>query len=129
MFDLSTGVATCDVAASFVPGILDAHVHIDTKNCAVHGTVTGGTSAYRHATGTITGQPSTSPGEVDHHDRLPHPLKAPANRPTPDDYKRLRILGENRVQLPHERGALWVSGDRMSNPDNVTLGATWRDVA
>jgi hypothetical protein len=64
--DVSTRVITCDVAASFLPGILDVHAHINTTNGAVHGTVTGGTGTYRHATGTVTGQPSTSqPGDID----------------------------------------------------------------
>jgi hypothetical protein len=64
-FDLTTGIATCDVAASFVSGQLDGWAHIDTTDGTVNGTVTGGTGAFRHATGTITGGPSsTQPGDV-----------------------------------------------------------------
>ena len=62
---LSTGVFTCDIAAAGVPGMLYAHVSINTKNGAVTGKVTGGTHAHKGAAGSVSGQPGTQSGETD----------------------------------------------------------------
>ncbi len=61
----ATGVLACDIAAAGVPGMLYAHVSINTNNGKVTGKVTGGTHAYKGATGTVNGQPGTQSGETD----------------------------------------------------------------
>jgi lipopolysaccharide export LptBFGC system permease protein LptF len=63
--DFSTGVITCDIAAAGVPGMIYAHVSINTNNGQVTGKVTGGTDAYKAAKGTVRGQPGTQPGDTD----------------------------------------------------------------
>src|ERR1700730_18401589 len=50
----STGILTCDIATAGVPGMLYALVSINTNNGKVTGKVTGGTRAYKGATGTVT---------------------------------------------------------------------------
>ena len=62
---VSTTLLTCDIAAASVPGMLYAHVSIDTQSGMVTGIVTGGTHAYKGATGTVAGQPGTQSGETD----------------------------------------------------------------
>jgi hypothetical protein len=44
-FHVSTTVLTCDLASAGVPGMLYAHVNINTQNGKVTGKVTGGTRA------------------------------------------------------------------------------------
>lgn len=49
-----TSVATCDATIALKPGSFFAHVTLDQVG-NLSGDVTGGTGAYKHANGTITG--------------------------------------------------------------------------
>jgi len=51
----ATTAATCNVAFADASGILDGHFTVNLKTGVLTGTVTGGTGAYAHASGTVNG--------------------------------------------------------------------------
>jgi hypothetical protein len=61
LINRSTFTATCDVALALPGGLLYGHDVINVKTGKGSGTVTGGTRAYKGATGTSSVAPGSSP--------------------------------------------------------------------
>jgi hypothetical protein len=53
----------CHVAQAYANGIIDAYFKLNFKTGTLKGTVTGGTGAYKNASGTVNGTP-TDAGEA-----------------------------------------------------------------
>ena len=70
-FDASTCVvnvvthsASCDAAVARAHGLIYAHVTVSLSTGQGHGTVTGGTRAYRRAAGTVTVAPGSAQNTI-----------------------------------------------------------------
>jgi hypothetical protein len=63
--DVPTHSLGCQLAEAQMAGMLYTDFSINTKSGVVNGTVTGGTGAYKGASGTVSGHPATQPNYVD----------------------------------------------------------------